>query len=108
MHGTFRIEWLDAADRAGAGCLRLALHLLWLVKVRRSAEVMVNQSELAEIFGWGRSKVGCTFARLEKAHLVAADHQQGRFVRVRLEGNPVVPKKAAAGKRAGAATTPPS
>ena len=90
LAGLYRMEWLDAADRAGAGCLRLALHFLWLKKVRRSAEVVVNQTEVAGILGWSRKKVGEAFSKLEAAGLVAADHQHGRFLRVRLKGNPEI------------------
>ena len=94
LAGPYRMEWLDAADRAGAGCLRLGIQLLWLVKVRHSAEVKVNQTEMAEKLGWSRKKVGGAFLKLEAAGLVDADHQQGRFLRVRLKGNPqIVPSR---------------
>ena len=94
LSGLYRMEWLDAADKAGTGCLRLVLHLLWLVKVRQSAEVIVNQTEVAEKLGWSRKKVGGAFSKLEAAGLVDADHQQGRFLRVRLKGNPqIVPSR---------------
>ena len=88
--GTFRMDWLDAADNAGPGCLRLALHLLRLVKMRKSDEVIVNQSQMAEAFGWHRSKLGRTFRTLRSAHLVTFDGRQGRFLHVQLNGHPIV------------------
>ena len=90
LSGTFRMDWLDAADDAGPGCLRLALHLLRLVKMRKSDEVVVNQSQMAEAFGWHRSKLGRTFRTLRSAHLVTFDGRQGRFLHVQLNGHPIV------------------